>query len=215
MVNCHWLLGTHHLHISHNTFCLLPKILYILCFQFLLGITVVPGEIENNAYATFWRKNNSGRCANGELHIWAYRTHFKDLLEWPPNNSFPMCNFPKQPLLNQVYFVVHFYPWCKPYFPLFQSFNHTLPLTLKQRKIKFQRWTTTYTPKRNVFEINFFSFWVTGSPKENGDGDLSNSECFLKHHHTFICSRACVAARLVMGKPFFPSYLGQNRGSWT
>ena len=44
----------------------------------------------------------------------------------------------KQPLLNQVYFVVHFYPWCKPYFPLFQSFNHTLPLTLKQRKIKFQ-----------------------------------------------------------------------------
>ena len=32
----------------------------------------------------------------------------------------------KQPLLNQVYFVVHFYPWCKPYFPK------------KQRKIKFQ-----------------------------------------------------------------------------
>ena len=168
LVNCHWLLGAHHLHIFHNTFCLPPKILYILCFQFLLGITVVPGEIENNAYATFWGKNNSGRCANGELHIWAYRTHFKDLLEWPPNNSFPMCNFPKQPLLNQVYFVVHFYPWCKPYFPLFQSFNHTLPLTLKQRKIKFQPRRTLnhniYTKEECVWDK--FLFFLSNSVTE-------------------------------------------------
>ena len=45
---------------------------------------------------------------------------------------------PKQPLLNQVYFVVHFYPCYKPYFPLFQSFNHTLITTnlkTKQNKI--------------------------------------------------------------------------------
>ena len=42
----------------------------------------------------------------------------------------------KQPLLNQVYFVVHFYPWCKPYFPLFQCFNHTLPLTVKTKENK-------------------------------------------------------------------------------
>ena len=111
LVNCHWLLGTHHLHISHNTPCLPPKILYILCFQFLLGITVVPGEIWDSAYATFWGENNSGRCANGELHIWAYRTHFKDLLEWPPNNTFPMCNFPmpKATFIESCLFCGSFY----------------------------------------------------------------------------------------------------------
>ena len=34
-----------------------PKILYNLCFSFLLGITAAPREIENNAYAEFWGTN--------------------------------------------------------------------------------------------------------------------------------------------------------------
>ena len=41
------------LHISINAPYLTPKILHNLCFSFLLGITAVPREIENNAYAKF------------------------------------------------------------------------------------------------------------------------------------------------------------------
>ena len=37
-----------HLHIFHNAPYLPPKILHNLCFSFLLGITTVPREIENN-----------------------------------------------------------------------------------------------------------------------------------------------------------------------
>ena len=43
-----------HLYTSHNTPYLPSKILHNLCFSFLLGITAVPREIENNAYAKFW-----------------------------------------------------------------------------------------------------------------------------------------------------------------
>ena len=43
-----------HLHISHNTPCLPPKILYNLCFSFLLGITAVRKETDDNVYAQFW-----------------------------------------------------------------------------------------------------------------------------------------------------------------
>ena len=44
-----------------------PKILHNLCFSFLLGITVVLREIENNAYAKFWGVNkvHYGRCTSG------------------------------------------------------------------------------------------------------------------------------------------------------
>ena len=45
------------LQISHNAPYLPPKILHNLCFSFLLGITAVPREIENNAYAKFWAAN--------------------------------------------------------------------------------------------------------------------------------------------------------------
>ena len=38
-------------HIDHNAPCLPPKILHNYCFQFLLGNTVVPREIEENGYA--------------------------------------------------------------------------------------------------------------------------------------------------------------------
>ena len=44
-----------HLHTSHILCTLFaPQILHNLCFSFLLHITVVPREIENNAYAKFW-----------------------------------------------------------------------------------------------------------------------------------------------------------------
>ena len=48
----------------------LPQILHNLCFSFLLGITAVPREIENNSYAKFWEATtvHHGRCARG---VWA------------------------------------------------------------------------------------------------------------------------------------------------
>ena len=38
------------------------------CFQFLLGITVVPREIEDNGYAKLWGENkvHYGLCENGQ-----------------------------------------------------------------------------------------------------------------------------------------------------
>ena len=49
----------------------LPQILHNLCLSFLLGITAVPREIENNAYAKFWEAMGDvqvayGQCENGE-----------------------------------------------------------------------------------------------------------------------------------------------------
>ena len=57
------------LHISHNAPNLPPTTLHNLCCSFLLGITAVPRENENNAYATFWGANkvHCGRCASGEF----------------------------------------------------------------------------------------------------------------------------------------------------
>ena len=57
-----------HVQISHNTPFLPPQILHNLCFLFLLGVTAVPREIENNAYAKFWGANrvHFGRYASGE-----------------------------------------------------------------------------------------------------------------------------------------------------
>ena len=40
-------------HIDHNAPSLPSKILLNFCFQFLLGITVVPKEIKDIRYATF------------------------------------------------------------------------------------------------------------------------------------------------------------------
>ena len=54
-----------------------PQILHNLCFSFLLGITAVPRERENNAYAKFWVANmvHYGRCANGEFNFFFYQTN--------------------------------------------------------------------------------------------------------------------------------------------
>ena len=40
-------------HRDYNAPCIPPKILHNHCFQFLLGITVVPGQIQVNDYAKF------------------------------------------------------------------------------------------------------------------------------------------------------------------
>ena len=41
----------------HNTLCLSPQILPKHCFQFLLGLTMVPRENKNNTYAKFGETN--------------------------------------------------------------------------------------------------------------------------------------------------------------
>ena len=41
----------------HNTLYLSPQILHKHCFQFLLGLTMVPRENKNNAYAKFGGTN--------------------------------------------------------------------------------------------------------------------------------------------------------------
>ena len=43
----------HNVHISHNAPYLPPKILHNLCFSFLLSITAISREIENNAQVKF------------------------------------------------------------------------------------------------------------------------------------------------------------------
>jgi len=47
---------SYHFHRDYNAPCLPPKILHNHCFQFLLGITVVPREIQDNRYAKFWQR---------------------------------------------------------------------------------------------------------------------------------------------------------------
>ena len=51
------------------------KKLHNHCFQFLLGITVIPSKIEDNGYVKFWggggvNKVHYGLCDNGELNEW-------------------------------------------------------------------------------------------------------------------------------------------------
>ena len=48
-----------------------PKILHNHCFQFVLGITAVPKEIQDNGCANLWGVNkvHYGLCENGELLV--------------------------------------------------------------------------------------------------------------------------------------------------
>ena len=55
-----------HFHISHHALYLLSKILHNLCFSFLLGITAVPTEIENNTYAKF---GGQMKCIMGNVEV--------------------------------------------------------------------------------------------------------------------------------------------------
>ena len=52
----------YYFHIDHNTPCLPPRILHNYCFQFLLGITAAPREIQDNGYAK--NPSNQKRTAN-------------------------------------------------------------------------------------------------------------------------------------------------------
>ena len=52
----------YYFHIDHNTPCLPPRILHNHCFQLLLGIPVVPREIQDNCYAK--KPSNQKRTAN-------------------------------------------------------------------------------------------------------------------------------------------------------
>ena len=60
-------MGIRHSHIPHNVPYLRPNILHNLRFSFLLGITAVPREIENNTYAKCWGGVGGGgiRCIMG------------------------------------------------------------------------------------------------------------------------------------------------------
>ena len=62
-----------HLQISHNTRCLPPQFLHNLCFSFLLGITAVPREINNNVYVKCFfvvvGGGGGGRCIVGDLQV--------------------------------------------------------------------------------------------------------------------------------------------------
>ena len=44
----------HHFHIDHNAPSVPPKSLHDPCSPFLLGITVVLREIQDNGYEKFW-----------------------------------------------------------------------------------------------------------------------------------------------------------------
>ena len=61
---------TNHFHV--NGFALSLALLRGFYFSFLLGITVVPREIEENSYAKFWGANKvyygDVQIANGLLH---------------------------------------------------------------------------------------------------------------------------------------------------
>ena len=69
-----------HFHLDHNVPHLLPKILHNHCFQFFLGITVIPRE--DNGYTNFWGVNkvHYGLCENGELVTAVWRTKWKKIV---------------------------------------------------------------------------------------------------------------------------------------
>ena len=77
-----WKSHIHHFHLDHNAPHLLLNILHSHCFQFPLGITVVPREIEDNGYAKFWRVNkvHYGLCENGELVTAVWRSEWKKIV---------------------------------------------------------------------------------------------------------------------------------------
>ena len=71
-------------YISHNTTCLLSKILHNFCLELLRGISVVPREIEDNAFEKF---GGQTRCIMGDLQmatLWmAFFTSSKNTLGRP------------------------------------------------------------------------------------------------------------------------------------
>ena len=66
-----YLLFIHYFRIDHNHLVYPPEFCITYCFQLLLGITVVPREIQDSGYAKFWGAKHgalrSMTCENGEL----------------------------------------------------------------------------------------------------------------------------------------------------
>ena len=113
-----------HLHISQHTPCLPPELLHNLGFWFLLGIWVVPGEIEDNTYAKLWGANKVyyGRYANDELTTLAWSS-------WLDNGLILFC----------VPTDVDFYLVHK------NKINRTLELTLTLNKKNFGQYPAILT----------------------------------------------------------------------
>ena len=78
----------HHFHI--NASCLPPKGLHSHCLQFLLGITVIAREIEDNGYAKFgvgWggggvNKVHYGLCDNVARNEYGVVVFWKSIVRW-------------------------------------------------------------------------------------------------------------------------------------
>ena len=63
-----------HFHISHNAPICPRKFCLTFVFSFLLGITAVPREIENKAYAKFWGANKVHYVENVDMAMKAFTT---------------------------------------------------------------------------------------------------------------------------------------------
>ena len=85
----------------HNTLCCPSKVLHKHCFHFLLGLTIAPREIGNNAYAKFGVTTKSIMvflkrlitlrtvttvetlyitfCINVTIHFFSYRSYYSYL----------------------------------------------------------------------------------------------------------------------------------------
>ena len=69
----------HHFHIDYNASSLPPKVLRSHCFQFLLGITVISREIEDDGYAKFFGREVGGgltRCIKAYVKMVAENVVF-------------------------------------------------------------------------------------------------------------------------------------------
>ena len=136
LVNCHWALT-----ICTSPTCTIllvcpPKFCISFVFNFYWVLQSSQDKLKTMAMQHFGGKTILGdvqmaNCTFGHTELTS-KIYLSDHQIIGSQCAISQCS--KQPLLNQVYLVVHFYPWYKPYFPLF----HTLPLTSKQRKIKFQ-----------------------------------------------------------------------------
>ena len=82
-------IGIGHFEKYLNTLCLFPQILHKHCFQFLLGITMVPRENKNNAYAKFGGQTKSIKVFS-QVVYWAPHKNREKLLPGWDLNPRPM-----------------------------------------------------------------------------------------------------------------------------
>ena len=82
----------------HNTLCLSPQILHKHCFQFLLGLTMVPRENKNNTYAKFGGQTKS-------IMVFSEVAYWKSGSSMSPNPPLPL----KEPSQHST--SLHTCPW--------------------------------------------------------------------------------------------------------